>query len=211
MQFEIFLVEDHPIFRAALIPHINGQPNLHVCGQAADVSETLTGIKSASPDLVLVDLQLRRSSGFELMRLIHSRYPKIRMLVLTMYDERHYAARARKFGAAGYVTKYAKPSTVIQAIREVLRGNLFFSEGIMTELSDLGDSGSATDLLNDRELAVFLLLGEGKRTPEIASILNTSEKTVHNYMSAVKRRLRFDSRQELYQRAKEWSVLTKSA
>ncbi len=210
MRSEIFLVEDHPIFRAALTPHINNQPDLHVCGQASDVSETLSGIEVALPDLVLVDLQLRHSSGFELMRLIRSSHPEIRMLVLTMYDEHHYASRARKFGASGYVTKYANPATVLQAIRSVLRGELFFSEGIMTEWSAEGETGSATDLLNGRELAVFLLLGEGKRTREIANILNTSEKTVHNYMSTIKRSLRFDSRQELYQRAKEWSVLPKS-
>lgn len=201
----VFLAEDHPIFRAALKPHINKDPSLQVCGEAEDVEGALTGIARTDPHLVILDLQLRRSSGFELIQAVRQRWPAMRLLVLTMHADFRYAARALKAGAAGFVTKYAGPDVVLQAIRVVLRGGTFVSEEMQQDLLRHGDAaGAVTDVLTDRELSIFLLVGEGKSPEEIAETLQMGKKTVHNHMSNIKRRLRLPSRQQLYQQAKEW-------
>ena len=201
----VFLAEDHPIFRAALKSHIDKDPGLQVCGEAEDVSEALTGIARTQPHLVVLDLQLRHSSGFELIRLVRAQCPRMRLLVLTMHADFRYAARALKAGAAGFVTKYAGPDVVTRAIRVVLQGGTYVGEEIRQDLLRHGDAaGAVTEILTERELSIFLLIGEGKNPKEIAETLQMGKKTVHNHMSNIKRRLRLPSRQHLYQQAREW-------
>ncbi|WP_457652454.1 response regulator transcription factor [Rhodocaloribacter sp.] len=204
MRAKVFLVEDHPIYRAALIPYINSDPDLEVCGEAEDVAEAVKGIEGTQPNLILLDLQLRNSNGFELIRLARTRWPGVRVLVLTMYDEHQYAARALQAGASGYVTKLARPETVLKAIGMVLRGERFVSEKVRQALIEHEGAGSITDVLTDREMGIFLLVGHGRRPAEIAEALHMSEKTVHNHLTSIKRRLGLQSRQEVYQCAKEW-------
>ncbi len=204
MKYRIFLVEDHPIYREGLANFINEEPDLSVCGEADDVAGALDGLVQTQPHLVIIDLQLKASSGFDLIREIGSRWPAQRILVLSMYDEKHYADRVIKAGASGYAMKDKGPETVIEAIRSVLRGQRYASEQVKEQLLYYDMRSSPVETLTDREIQVFQLVGEGKSVADIAHILSRSPKTIHNHIDHIKEKLHLGSRQELYQRAREW-------
>ena len=111
----IMLVDDHPIVREGLAESINREQDLLVCAQAEDHQEALKLFESAKPDLVVIDLMLKSSSGLELIKDIRSRWPRVLILVVSMHDETLYAERVLRAGAQGYITKQ-------QATRDIALG-----------------------------------------------------------------------------------------
>ena len=204
MSSKIFIVEDHPIFRDGLVNYINKGPDLEVCGEADNVASALDSLEEKSPDLVVLDLQLKHSSGFDLIQDIRYRWPQLRILILSMYDETLYADRVLQAGASGYVMKDQGPDTVLTAIRSILRGVPYASEHVKEQVLRKGMRRAPIDALTDRELQVFQLLGEGKSVTTIAEMLNRSQKTIQNHTDNIRNKLIIKSRQELYQSAKEW-------
>jgi len=202
----VFIVEDHPIYREGLASYVNEEPGLNVCGTAQDVPEALAGIDSTRPHVVVVDLQLKTSSGFDLIQDIRYRWPDLRILVLSMYDEIRYADRVLKMGARGYVMKDKGPETVLKAVLAVLRGEIYASDRVKDQLLRGKLEGAPTDVLTDRELQVFQLLGEGNSVADIAEKLNRSPKTVQNHVDHIRLKMNIKTRQELYQKSKEWEM-----
>ena len=119
---KILLVEDHPIFRQGLVQLINSTNDMMVCGEAEDFAETLRLIKDLSPDLALVDITLKNRNGIELIKDIKLRYPDIKIIVLSMHDEKVYAERALRAGAKGYIMKLEAPETILKVIKHVQIG-----------------------------------------------------------------------------------------
>src|SRR5512137_2204478 len=116
----ILLVDDHPLVRERLAEIINREPDLTVCGEAEDRHEAIMAILAKRPHLVIVDLTLKNSDGLELIKAVRSRWPKLRMLVVSMHDESLYAERAIRAGALGYITKQEATRKILVAIRRVL-------------------------------------------------------------------------------------------
>src|ERR1017187_2198736 len=110
---EILLVDDHPLVREWLASLINQQPNLVVSGEAESVREALGYLANAAPDLAIIDLSLKQSSGLDLIKTVKAAYPHVGMIVLSMHDERHYAERAIRAGARGYVMKRETTKKII--------------------------------------------------------------------------------------------------
>ena len=204
MEARIFIVEDHPIFQEGLANIISEEEGLQVCGTADDVAEALAGIERTTPHLVIIDLELKASSGFDLVKDVTARWPHLRTLVLSMYDEMHYAGRVLRAGAAGYVMKDQGPEVVLQAIHAVLQGRQYVSEAVRQRLGEHGPYTSPVDALTDRELQIFQCLGKGKSVFQTALLLRRSVKTIHNHIGNIQTKLQIESRQELYQRAREW-------
>ncbi|GIV58949.1 MAG: DNA-binding response regulator [Rhodothermaceae bacterium] len=200
----IFIVEDHPIYREGLAGYVNEEPGLQVCGVADNVADALTGIERTNPHLVVVDLQLKGSSGLDLIQDIRYRWPELHILVLSMYDEIRYADRVLRMGARGYVMKDKGPETVLKAIKIVLQGEVYASQRVKDQLLMGKVEKSPTDVLTDREIQIFQLLGEGNTVGEIAEQLNRSPKTIQNHIDHIRTRMHLKSRQELYQKSKEW-------
>lgn len=206
----ILLVEDHPMFREHLSQLIRRDLGMTICGECDNIREAMQNIQTLQPDIVIMDLTLRGSSGLELLKDLKAQNIPVSVLVLSMHDEDLYAERALRAGAKGYITKNEASTEVINAIRAVASGEIYASRDLTMKLLDrITQKGKAKDLagvetLADRELEVFHLLGKGKATREIAHSLGLSESTVETYRARIKEKLQLRSAAELYLRAGEW-------
>jgi DNA-binding NarL/FixJ family response regulator len=207
----IFLVDDHPLVREWLTNLINQQPDLTVCGETDSAPQALEAITRAKPDVAIVDLSLKDSSGFDLIKNLKQSETGAAVLVLSMHDEAHYAERALRAGARGYVMKRETTKKVITAIRRVLEGKLYLSESIAEAMAVRLVGGAAhgasftVEQLSDRELEVFEMLGRGLGTRQIAETLRVSVKTVQAYCARIKEKLNLSSATELLREAIRWN------
>ena len=207
---KIILVEDHPIFRKGLVQLINNEKSMEVVGEAEDSVEALRIIKNEKPDLVIIDITLKDRNGIELIKDVRLRFPDMLIIVLSMHDEKIYAERALRAGARGYIMKQEAPETILEAINHVLSDNIFVSDEIATRIFNMFFDGrsktesSPIDLLTDRELEVYQLIGQGFGTREIAGKLHISVKTVENHRAHIKEKLNLKSAIELVQQATLW-------
>ncbi|HEY5914817.1 MAG TPA: response regulator transcription factor [Verrucomicrobiae bacterium] len=207
----IVLVDDHPAVREGLAESINRESGLAVCGQADDRVAALRVIESTNPDLVVLDLTLKSSSGLELLKDIHARWPQVLILVVSMHDENLYAERVLHAGAQGYITKQEATNKVIHAIRHVLGGGIYLNErmsaAILARRSGQPESGtgSIADLLAERELEVFEMTGQGLSTREIAQQLHIDTKTVDTYRARIRQKLNIDTSSALLKLAIQWN------
>jgi DNA-binding NarL/FixJ family response regulator len=206
----IFIVDDHPIVRKGLGQLINQEEDLVICGEADNAEAALELLKKVKPDLAIVDISLRGIDGIELTKLIRARFENIPVLVVSMHDESLFAERALKVGARGYIMKQEAIEKMMEAIRKVLRGELYVSERVSANIVKRFVDGKADgmsspeELLSDRELEVFQLIGQGFATRQIADQLHVSIKTVEAYRANIKEKLNLKNATELIKHALHW-------
>jgi len=206
----VFLVDDHPLVREWLTNLIQQQPDLTVCGEAETGPQAREAIARLKPHVAIVDISLKDSSGLELIKDLKQACPELPVLVLSMHEESHYAERALRAGARGYIMKRETATKIVAAIRQVLEGKLYVSEGLAVAMAAQFVSGktlttaSPAELLSDRELEVFELLGEGRGTRQVAEALGVSIKTVQAYCARIKDKLSLASATELIREAVRW-------
>jgi len=209
----ILIVDDHPAVREALASRIGRQPDLEVCGEAADMSEALRLVADTQPDLAVVDISLKTGSGIDLIKRIKDRNDNVRMLVWSMHSESLYAERALRAGALGYINKDQATDKIIDAIRRVLEGKVYLSNAMAEKMLHRAVGGgreevtrSPLDVLADRELEVFRLIGQGVKTAEIAERLHLSVKTVETYRDRIRQKLDLSDGTELAHYATKWML-----
>ncbi len=207
----IMVVDDHPIVRQGLTQLIKDEPDLDIVGAAASHAEALEMMEAHEPDLAILDLSLGKESGLDLLKIMRTRRPSMRVLVLSMHDEAYYADRVLRAGAIGYIMKQEPAENVITAIRQALEGKVYLSEAIassmLTRLVGRKETGvSPIDLLSDRELQVLQLIGKGRGTRQIAEQLHLSIKTVENYREHIKSKLNLRTGPELVRYAVRWEI-----
>lgn len=209
-KIRIMLVDDHPLVRYGITQIINAEPDMSVCCEAPDYQQALTKAGSLRPDFMIVDLSLKDINGIELIKKLKALFPGLPVLVLSMHDEAHYAERAIRAGARGYVMKQEGTETLVKAIRTVLSGLFFVSPAVKTRLLSK-KAGIRTRVeadilhcLSDRELQVFELIGKGLKTGQIAESLNLSTKTVETYREHIKAKLKLKDGIDLLQHATLW-------
>lgn len=205
----ILIVDDHPMVREGLTMRISAQPDMQVCGEAEAEDEALALVPELNPDLVLIDISLKRGHGIELVKQIKTRSPAVKMLVVSGFQESLYAERAGRAGAQGYLNKQESNSKVLEAIRDVLAGELYFSPEIKLRLADQarGNAGAALppiEQLTDRELEVFRMIGEGLTSGVIADRLFISRHTIDTHRENIKRKLEIKTAGELTRAAVQW-------
>ena len=206
----VFLVDDHPLVREHLTALIQHEADLHVCGEAADAPTALSLISQQVPDLVILDISLKRSNGLELIKSLKEIWPKLPVLVLSMHDEMLYAERSLRAGALGYITKEEATVNVLSAIRKVLRGQVYLSDRMAGRMMKrmvggvVEEGGSPLEVLTDRELEVFQMLGRGLGTRQIAEELRLGIKTVESYRARIKEKLQLEDGNQLLQHAIQW-------
>ena len=208
-KIKILLVDDHPLVREWLTNLINEEPDFEVCGKASDTREALGLVGTLQPRIVIVDISLDGSSGLELIKDVKAVHPKVDMIVLSMHDDMLYAERAMRAGAAGYIMKREATEKVLDAIRAVLQGGLYFSNAVNSMLAQklvqgAGDQPTAIGSLSDRELEVFQLLGRGHSTRQVSEQMHVSFKTVHVYCARIKEKLNLANINELVFQAVRW-------
>ena len=199
----ILIVDDHPVVRQGLHQLISGDEALHVCGEAKSAAECISMIEKLTPDMILTDISLEGTDGIELTKEVRQMNPNIPVLVFSIHGEELYAERALNAGANGYVMKQANPDILLKAIHQVLAGDIFLSSAMTNRMlrkmsnSKAPPTQTGVDLLSDRELEVFKLIGHGLTTRRIANKLNLSIKTIETYRMHIKEKLDLNDATEL--------------
>jgi DNA-binding NarL/FixJ family response regulator len=207
---KVFLLDDHPIVRLALCQLLNSEPDLFVCGEAGSASAALQNIPIVAPDIVVAEISLQEIDGLEFVRQLRSRWAALPVLILSIYDESEYAARALRAGANGYVTKREALSQIVLAIRHILMQGTYVSNAITADIvarfvhSPQVELRSAVPALTARELEVFSLMGKGHSTARVAEDLRISVKTVESHQAHIKEKLSLQDGRSLVRRAIQW-------
>jgi DNA-binding NarL/FixJ family response regulator len=202
----IMIVDDHSMVREGLRLRISAFSELEVCGEATTEDEAMELIPKTNPHLIIVDISLKSGHGIELIKRVHSKYPKIKMLVASGFQESLYAERALRAGALGYLNKQDSGEKVIEAIQTILRGERFVSDEITKKLvaqalGNRADLADPMELLTDRELEIFRMIGNGQTSGAIANELMLSNHTIDTHRENIKRKLGFKNAAELTRRA----------
>jgi DNA-binding NarL/FixJ family response regulator len=207
----VVLVDQHPAAREGLSLRLAQDGEFQVCGEAGDTAGALQLVGVAQPDVVVTDVAVKGGSGLDMIKRIRDRYPSVRVLVWSRYQEAIYAERAIRAGASGYIEKEQPTATVVEAIRYVSQGKVYLSPA-MTDvlLRHAGGKGSGfadpVAALSDRELEVFRMIGLCRPTQEIAKELHLSLKTVETYRGRIKTKFGADSSAELLRLAVHWHL-----
>jgi DNA-binding NarL/FixJ family response regulator len=208
---KIMIVDDHPIFRMGMAELLNQEDDFCVCALAEDIAGARKAISEHTPDMAIVDITLAKDNGLDLVKEIASGPSPIPVLVLSMHDEAVWAERAIRAGARGYIMKKEASESVISALRNISKGRIHVSENMMALLLEKvhvkpsSQGASTEEVLTDRELEVFRLIGSGLSTREIASRMNLGVKTIGTYRDRIKQKLCIKNAAELTRRAVLWT------
>ncbi len=208
----IVIVDDHPIVREGFQKLINSEADFNVVGTAETAAEAVALITEKNPDIAMVDLSLKESSGIELIKDLQVQCPNVRILVVSLHDEEIYAERVLRAGARGFIMKAEAVDDIITAVRKVAAGEIYLSQKMQSKMLEIMTSSrknknlNPIDILSDRELEVFQMIGNGMKTKNIADQLSLSVKTIETYKSHLKIKLQLKDGVELIQRAVEWEM-----
>jgi len=206
----VLIVEDHPLFRAMLRQLVESELEMKVCGETNNIRDAMAIIEHARPDLAIVDITLPGPSGLELIKDLKARGIPVPVLILSMHEETLYAERVIRAGGRGYISKQEAPSEVVKAIRSVMAGGIYVSERVSAGFVErLGSLRKATgpegmEALSDREVEVFLLIGQGLNSRDISKRLNLGQTTIDTYRQRIKEKMGLENAADLYQRAVRW-------
>jgi DNA-binding NarL/FixJ family response regulator len=140
------VVDDHPLLRQGLALMINREPDLTVCGEAEEAQTAMKAITAKKPDILIADISLNGPDGLDLLKTVRSSYPDLPVLVLSMHDESIYAERALRARANGYIMKQEATEKVLIAVRRILSGDIYLSDGMANKLLLQYINGSAVNL-----------------------------------------------------------------
>ncbi len=193
----VLLADDQPLFRQGLASLLSLEDDLEITGQANNGKEAITLTEQLQPDVILMDVRMPLCDGVEATREIHQRFPWVRILVLTTFDEDEYIWKSLQAGALGYLLKSTPSSQLATAIRTLYQGHSqlgpTIAQKVFAQLNLPATVKSSNHNqhhhLSERELEVLTLIGEGKSNREIAQALFLTEGTVKNYVSQILSRL----------------------
>lgn len=184
----IVLVDDHAVVRSGYRRLLSAEPDFDVVGEAAGAPEANALVQQVRPDVAIVDLSLKGSSGLEAIAGMRARLPALRILVLSMHDSAGHVGQALKAGAHGYLTKRSEPEELIAGIRAVMNGIRVLSSDVAAAAAP-----APLDGLTPREFDMLRLLVHGESVPAIAAQLTVSPKTVLNTLTSVRQKLGADN------------------
>jgi two-component system response regulator NreC len=207
-KIRVLIVDDHAVLRAGLRALLNLQPDMEVVGEAAEGLEALEKVERLEPDVVLMDITLPGMEGLEVTKKLKKTHPNVKVLILTMHEDRRYFYSALKAGASGYVVKRAADTELIDAIRAAHRGDVFLHPSMARIVAeDYVEQGATEKGLSDREREVLRLIAEGRTYKEMADLMAVSVKTIESYRERIKEKLGLNTRAELVRYALEKGLL----
>ena len=199
-KIRILIADDHPIVRAGFKQVLSETPDLVVADEAGNGQEVLEHLKKKKYDVVLLDISMPGKNGLEILKELKTDYPKLPVLILSIYPEEQYAIRALKDGAAGYLTKESAPHELISAIRKISAGGRYISASLAEKLAtylNVDMTKSPHETLSDREHQVMRLIASGKTVSEIAESLNLSVKTISTYRTHILEKMKMKNNAEI--------------
>jgi DNA-binding NarL/FixJ family response regulator len=187
----VLVIDDHTLIRAGISALLERMEHIEVVGEAGDGSEAMRLIEKLTPDVILLDLQMPGLSGFEVLEQTAARFPKVRIIVLSVHDAEDYAQRSLRAGAAGYLPKSAASTELARAIDQVVRGEQYLPTTLArTPPTEPGSRPESPQLeLTPRQREVLTLIAEGYSTKNIARALGISVKTVETHRAQLMDRL----------------------
>jgi DNA-binding NarL/FixJ family response regulator len=206
----VMLVDDHAMFRHGMEMLINHESDMEVFAEASNSEEALTTLQSHyHPAIILMDVSLKTHSGLEVIKRVHDVIPALPVLVVSMHDEALYAERALRAGARGYVMKQEPGKVLVNAIREVLKGNLYLSNQMQARLLRRMATGNSElepsiRSLSPTEFEVLHLIGAGHSTQQIARLLCRSIKTIETHRYNMRTKLNLKDGADLIRYAIQW-------
>ncbi len=199
-QIRVLIADDHSIVRQGLRQILSETEDLAVSGEAGNGVEALQQLRQASYDVVLMDVSMPDRNGIDALKMIRKEFPRLPVLMLSMYPEEQYAIRALKAGAAGYLNKQSAPEQLVTAIRQVASGKKYVSASLAEELANAitdDDDRPLHERLSDREYQTLCLIASGKTLTQIGEELNLSVKTVSVYRARLLEKMRLSNNAEL--------------
>jgi DNA-binding NarL/FixJ family response regulator len=196
----VLIADDHAIVRQGLRLILLDTPDMVVAGEAENGVEALHMVRKGGWDVVLMDVTMPERNGIDTLKLLKKEFPKLPVIILSMHPEEHYAIRALKAGASGYLTKQSAPDQLVTAIRQVAGGKKYVSAAVAEQLANA--IGEDTDKLpheklSDREYQTLCLIASGKALSQIAEELNLSVKTVSVYRARLLEKMQLKNNAEL--------------
>ena len=185
---KVITVDDHPVVRNGINNIVQDEKDMTVIDEVSSVTELLEILKSKKPDVILLDISLPGTSGFEALPKIKALYPEINIIMLSALSEDIYASKCLDAGAMAFLSKESSPEELPQAIKKVMQGKIYISPSFAQKLAVnhmKGSAKSSLDNLSQREFEVFVALGAGLSVSEVADRINISVKTVSTYRSRI--------------------------
>ena len=186
---KVILADDHPLVLEGLCACLQIYSHIHVVGEARTGKQALALAKDLLPDVVLMDINMPELNGLDATEIFKERYPNIKLLILSMHDNREYISTAIMYGAKGYLLKDVPTKEVVAAIEAVHAGGSYFSAGISEMLLKSPAEPGFSGPLTTREQNVLLLLAKGQSNKEVARKLDISVRTVETHRKNIKRKL----------------------
>ncbi len=210
----ILIVDDHPAVREGLEARIAMIPDMEICAAAEDAAEAMKLLRKTHPDIAIVDISLKGGcNGLDLIKRIKAEDNSVRILVWSMHPDSLYAERSLRSGALGYINKTHTTSHLLDAIQQVRDNHIYLSEDTTKRMLqhmvghiENKTSNTPCEVLSNRELEVFMLIGEGLPTARIAERLNISTHTVETHRLRIKSKLDIKSATELATMATRWLI-----
>ncbi len=199
-KIRVFIADDHFVVRQGLKHVLNQNPDMEVVGEAEDGGQVLELIKDLEVDVVLLDIEMPEKNGWEVMIQLKALYPKLNVLMLSIFSEDHYGLRLIKSGASGYLTKANASNQLNEAVRTVASGGKFISSSLTEKLIEELHNDTTKPLhenLSKREFQVFCLIASGKKTKEIAQELSVSMATISTHRANILEKMGFKNSSDL--------------
>lgn len=193
--YRIILADDHAMMREGIKSMIDAVPGLAVTGEAGDGLQLMKILKKSVPDMVILDISMPGLQGIEAAREIHSLYPEIHILMLSMHKSEDFLSRSLEAGARGYLLKEDSGDELLQAIDHIRRGKTYLSRKLASEFPSAiisicqGDFKAAPDPLTPRERQVLQMIAEGHTDRQIGDRLCISVRTVHRHRANIRSKL----------------------
>ncbi|WP_028310003.1 response regulator [Derxia gummosa] len=201
MQYRLMIIDDHALIRMGIARVFDDTSDLRMVAEGDTYSDVVRQMDAEGCDLLLLDIDLPGRNGIDILKLVKKDYPKLPVLMLSMYPEDQYAVRVLKAGAAGYLNKGSAPDVMVQAARTVLGGKKYISAEIAQALAEsIGQDDDDTpphEKLSDREFQTLKLIASGKRLSEVAEALSLSPKTVSVYRARILEKMKLASNAEI--------------
>jgi two-component system, NarL family, invasion response regulator UvrY len=202
MSVKLIVVDDHAIVRRGIVQVLSEHPDVQVVGEASDYAGLRQELKKhGEPDVLVMDVGLPGKNGIEILKLLREQFPRLKVLMVSMYPEDQYAVRAFRAGAFGYLNKASAPDKLLEALTQVIAGRKYVSpeiaQALIENLNVAEDAAPPHEKLSDREFQTLRLIASGKRLADIAEELALSPKTVSVYRARILEKMGMSHNAEL--------------
>ncbi|EGU46463.1 transcriptional regulator [Vibrio ichthyoenteri ATCC 700023] len=206
---KVVIVDDHQVVLDGFMARLSLEPNIQVIGTASNGVEAIEVVKSLRPDVVLMDVSMPVMNGIDATRVIKDEVADVKVLMLTMHDNREYIMKVMQSGAVGYMLKEISSEKMVQAIKTVEQGSTYFCESVTQTLFSHGEIpvASKPNPLSRREEAVLKLVAQGHSSKKVATLLDISYRTVETHRQNIKHKLELSSIAELAKYAVERGII----